>query len=155
MGTEIAVGGNPMDAFMGKLAEDLRDNIAKHLPEEAVSTMIRQVIHKEFFAKRKVRRGNGYDAKEVEIASEFEELVIAAARPIIEAAAATVVAQQSDVIHKTVREVVEAGAVGVVAQALGKVISGAFAATDMMLQQKMIDMLRQANVPNASMIYPR
>ena len=76
----------PMETFMERVKGKLRDDIGNMLPDEVVAQMVKRVIEDEFFtAKRVPAPGRStYSTETIEVPTEFQKMVVEAAKPIIE-----------------------------------------------------------------------
>jgi hypothetical protein len=73
-----------MDTFFERLQAQLRDDIARMLPEDALREMMAKVVKKEFFDPVAVQVKDGaYNWKTVHEPSYFCALVVNAAMPIV------------------------------------------------------------------------
>jgi hypothetical protein len=112
MGTEIDAKRSPMEQFQDNLKKQLRDDIARMLPEEAVQEMIATVVRAEFFAVRFVDDPTdiSYGRKrQIKQGTVFQDIVLEAARPILEKLAKEWVDKNVELIAEHWRKVTDAG----------------------------------------------
>jgi hypothetical protein len=101
----------PMDAFQAKLKEKLRDDIAQLLPDEVIASMVERVVNEEFFTKKTVRTNpsSWSDHSTKELPSPFQEMVLQAAKPMVEEAVRKVITDNAERITKQVDDTVKNG----------------------------------------------
>lgn len=145
MSTDLAKPKSPMEEFQDNLKKSLRDDIARMLPDAAVAEMIQRVVNEEFFTKRKVPMpGRGsYSSETIDRPSVFQELVMEAAKPILEREAAKLVERLEYKIADQIRDTVEAGASGVVMRALTDIINKSFFDSEQRFKQAVVDLLKR------------
>ena len=138
-GTDVARPKSPMEEFQDNLKKSLRDDIARMLPDAAVAELIQRVIQEEFFTKRTVPKP---DQKTVQVPSAFQQMVVDAAKPILEREAAKLVEKLEYKIAEQIKETVEAGALGVVTRAMTTVVNQAFFDSEQRFKQAVVAMLK-------------
>ena len=101
----------PMETFMERVKTKLRDDIGALLPDEAVQAMVEKVVSDEFFKKRMVPKPgrNSWSTEMVEEPTEFQEMVIKAAKPILEQKALEIVAARASELEAAITEAMNAG----------------------------------------------
>ena len=103
---------NPMADFMERLKKSLRDDVARMIPDEALSQMIQQVIKDEFFTKRIIddpTDRSSYTRRKIEKGTVFQDIVMAHAKPILEKLAAAWVKENEALLLEQWREVTNTG----------------------------------------------
>jgi hypothetical protein len=104
----------PMQEFQERLKGQLRDDIARMLPEAAVKQMIEQVVKEEFFTKKSKPAHGGYGAPMVEVPSQFQGMVMEAAKPILQKLAAEWMDANTDKLVAHWKEILDDGVVAYV-----------------------------------------
>lgn len=101
----------PMQTFQERLKGKLRDDIASMLPDEAISEMVKTVINEEFFTKRTVKKAssNHYNPEYETAPSEFQEMVLKSAKPIIEEQVRRVLVENARVIQESLDNTIRGG----------------------------------------------
>jgi hypothetical protein len=112
----------PMQSFQEKLKDKIRDDIASMLPDEVISEMAQRVVNEEFFTKRQVKMSAyGYDTKEVP--SAFQEAVLAASKPLIDAEVKKTLAANAERIAAQFDKVIADGILQMTLRALDEKLS--------------------------------
>ena len=83
MSNEIANQIDPMREFQEKLKQNIREDIAKLLPEEALNKLIEDCVKQTFFKPNKVKVTEGYREKEEERPSWFVQEVAKVVQPMM------------------------------------------------------------------------
>ena len=115
----------PMEAFQERVKNRLRDDIGELLPDEALAEMVQRVVEEEFFKKRTDRVGPTYSAKTIEKPTWFQELVVEAAKPVIEAKILQFLSDNRAEIDRQIKETIERGAMSLAVYTFDSVILGA------------------------------
>jgi hypothetical protein len=87
MTTAVTTPKTPMQEFQDNLTNSLRDDVARMLPESAIKDMINRVVEEEFFTKRMVpdpTDTSSYNKRMVAKGTVFQDIVMVAAKPIME-----------------------------------------------------------------------
>ena len=103
---------SPMETFQENLKKSLRDDIARMLPEEAVQEMIKRVIEDEFFKKRVIddpTDHSSWNRRKIEKGTEFQNIVMGAAMPMLEKLAAKWIADNQEELLKQWQNIVNEG----------------------------------------------
>jgi len=112
MANEVGVQQSPMERFQENLKQQLRDDIARMLPDEAVKEMIAKVVQEEFFAKRFVDKpdpNRSYGTIKVEQGTKFQDMVFEAAKPILQKLVNEWSVKNADLIAAHWRKVTDEG----------------------------------------------
>jgi hypothetical protein len=112
----------PMETFMERVKQKLRDDIGSLLPDEAVSDMVKKVVNDEFFAKRIVPKPNrgSYSNETIELPSHFTEIVTTAIKPIIERQVAEILVTYKEPIETQITTAIDNGLSTMVLQAINE-----------------------------------
>lgn len=117
-GTQIA----PMESFMEKVKQKLRDDIGSLLPDDALQAMVQKVVNDEFFEKRKLPT-KGYNDAPQYANSKFQNMVFEGVEPLIKEQVAKILEDRKDEIEKQVREAINEGVLKIALQALDTTVS--------------------------------
>lgn len=143
-GTAVA----PMQAFQDRVKEKLKTDIGQLLPDDVVQGMVERVISEEFFTKKLVPKNphDRYCHEKVERYSEFQEMVIEAAKPLIQEAVTRTLEEHRHRMQREIDERVKAGILTFAIQQLDRVIAGAFERQPWEFQQSLQDSLRNMGI---------
>ena len=112
MTNQIDKPRSPMEEFQDNLKKQLRDDIARLLPDEAVKEMIAKVVHDEFFAVRLIddpTDTSWHNKRKIPQGTKFQDMVFDAAKPILQRLANEWAVKNADVIADHWRKVTDAG----------------------------------------------
>lgn len=113
----------PMDSFMERVKQRLRDDIGSLLPDEVLADMVQRVVNDEFFTKKQVNKGNNYNSNWVAEPTEFQEMVVASCIPIIQEQVVKSIKERSEEIDKIIQETVQEGVLKVAFQSIDDIIT--------------------------------
>lgn len=132
----------PMETFMERVKAKLRDDIGSLLPDEAVQAMVEKVVNDEFFTKKTVRNNPGsyHDHSTREVPSEFQRMVIDAAKPILERKALEIVAARVPELEKAISDAMNGGLMKFAVQAFDQLFAQALSGHAWRIE----DVVRQA-----------
>lgn len=131
---------------MERVKAKLRHDIGDMLPDDAVEQMVQRVVNEEFFTKKQVPdpkwSGPSYDRPLVEKPSAFQEMVMEAAKPIIERKAAAVIRASISRIETQIGETVEKGVMEVALKVVDSIIVDAMRKNMWQVQTEIENTLR-------------
>jgi hypothetical protein len=135
----------PMETFMERVKQKLRDDIGSLLPDEAVSDMVKKVVNDEFFAKRIVPKPNrgSYSNETIELPSHFTEIVTAAIKPIIERQVAEILVTYKEPIETQITTAIDNGLSTMVLQAINEAFRQLFQQKQWDIEQSVRNMLQR------------
>jgi hypothetical protein len=135
----------PMETFMERVKQKLRDDIGSLLPDEAVSDMVKKVVNDEFFAKRIVPKPNrgSYSNETIELPSHFTEMVTAAIKPIIERQVAEILVTYKEPIETQITTAIDTGLSSMVLQAINEAFKQLFQQKQWDIEQSVRNMLQR------------
>lgn len=113
----------PMQTFQERVKEKLRDTIADLLPDEALQELVKRVIDEEFFTKRRIP-GQGWGAQDIIKPSQFQEMVLEAAKPIIQDLVKQTLRDNAEKVQASLDESVKKGLVSLMIQHMDGLIAG-------------------------------
>lgn len=117
----------PMETFMERVKAKLRDDIGSLLPDEAVQAMVEKVINDEFFTKKRVPAPgrSSWSNETIEQPTEFQQMVIAAAKPILERKALELIAARAPELEKAITDAMNGGLMKFAVQAFDQLFAQA------------------------------
>jgi hypothetical protein len=127
-----AVPTDPMAEFQQKLRERVRNDIRELLPEEAIAALVQKAVNDEFFEKRMVRDGSGWNERQVQRPSLFVEAVIEAAKPIIAEEVRKFIAGRPETVEAVIVDFLDANKLAV---ATAQQLTGMLSSCVMSLQE--------------------
>ncbi len=111
----------PMQAFMDKVKDRLKNDVAELIPEEVLQEMINRVIEEQFF-KKKVKETD-YSGRAVSYEdSGFVAMVKEAIEPILKKRVEQFVAENADKVEEAFDEIVRQGLIKQVIENADKMI---------------------------------
>jgi hypothetical protein len=135
----------PMETFMERVKQKLRDDIGSLLPDEAVSDMVKKVVNDEFFAKRVVPKPDrgSYSSETIELPSHFTEIVTAAIKPVIERQVAEILVTYKEPIETQIRGAIDNGLSSMVLQAINEAFRQLFQQKQWDIEQSVRNILQR------------
>ena len=100
---------NPMDHFLGKVRDKIRDDIASMIPDEAINKLIEEVVREEFFTKKKIVSGDRWNEKITYDHTEFQKLVLENITPHIKERADKFFVDNQEEITKLIDQILQQG----------------------------------------------
>lgn len=117
----VSLPNKSMDEFMNNLKSKIREDIAGMIPDNVVAEMAQQVLKEEFFGKRKEETG-GWNSKTIIKPSQFEEMVLDAAKPMILSHVIKLLEENPTLISDKINDILDIGFKELVVSVLKRVV---------------------------------